>query len=72
MRALGCWRARPESARADLAAASASLNRYFDPAARRTQVAAGLLQQVQAQMKAAELPRIDDTLAALATASAGR
>jgi uroporphyrin-3 C-methyltransferase len=40
--------------------------------ARRTQVAAGLLQQVQVQMKAVELPRIDDTLAALATASAGR
>lgn len=69
---LGLLARQTESARADLAAASASLNRYFDPAARRTQVAAGLLQQVQVQMKAVELPRIDDTLAALATASAGR
>ncbi len=69
---LGLLARQTESARADLAAASAALNRYFDPAARRTQVAAGLLQQVQAQMKAVELPRIDDTLAALATASAGR
>ncbi len=69
---LGLLARQTESARADLAAASATLNRYFDPAARRTQAAAGLLQQVQAQMKAVELPRIDDTLAALATASAGR
>ena len=69
---LGLLARQTESARADLAAASATLNRYFDPAARRTQVAAGLLQQVQVQMKAVELPRIDDTLAALATASAGR
>jgi len=69
---LGLLARQTESARADLSAASAMLNRYFDPAARRTQAAAGLLQQVQAQMKAVELPRIDDTLAALATASAGR
>ncbi|MBX3652900.1 MAG: uroporphyrinogen-III C-methyltransferase [Ramlibacter sp.] len=69
---LGLLARQTESARADLAAAAASLNRYFDPAARKTQVAAGLLQQVQAQMKAVELPRIDETLAALSTASAGR
>ncbi len=69
---LGLLARQTESARADLAAASAALNRYFDPSARRTQAAAGLLQQVQAQLKAVELPRIDDTLAALATASAGR
>ena len=30
-------RSEPESARADLAAASAALNKYFDPASRRTQ-----------------------------------
>lgn len=60
------------SARADLASASAALFRYFDPASRKTQAAAGLLQQVQAQMKSFELPRADETLAALATAAAGR
>ena len=69
---LGLLARQTESARADLAAASATLNRYFDPSARRTQAAAGLLQQVQAQARAVELPRIDDTLAALATAGAGR
>jgi uroporphyrin-3 C-methyltransferase len=69
---LGLLARQVDSARADLASASAALNKYFDPASRKTQVAAGLLQQVQAQMKAVELPRVDETLAALATAAAGR
>ena len=61
-----------ESARADVAAAATALNRYFDPASRRTQAAAGQLQQIQGQMRSVELPRLDETLAALATAAAGR
>lgn len=61
-----------DSARADLTAATAALNKYFDPASRRTQAAASNLQAAQASMKAAELPRLDETLAALATAAAGR
>jgi uroporphyrin-III C-methyltransferase len=61
-----------EAARADVVAASAALQKYFDPASRRTQAAAAQLQQVQAQVRAAELPRVDETLAALATAAAGR
>jgi uroporphyrin-3 C-methyltransferase len=61
-----------DTARNELAAVSASLNRYFDPASRRVQSAATLLQQLQAQIKTSETPRIDDTLAALATAAAGR
>jgi len=61
-----------DGARADLASASLALGKYFDPSSRKTQVAAGVLQQVQAQMKSVELPRMDETLAALATAAAGR
>lgn len=61
-----------DTARNELATVSASLNRYFDPASRRVQAAATLLQQLQAQIKTAEAPRIDDTLAALTTAAAGR
>jgi len=61
-----------EAARADVAQASAALNKYFDPAARRTQAVAAQLQQVQAQVRTAELPRIDETLAALVTAGAGK
>ena len=60
------------SAKADLQSASTWLGKYFDPASRRTQTASQLLQQVQSQLKTSELPRLDDTLAALATAAAGR
>lgn len=61
-----------ESSRADLAAAAVSLNKYFDASSRTTKTAALLLQQVQAQMKTLQLPRVDETLAALATAAAGK
>ena len=47
------------------------VNRYFDASARRTQSTVALLQQVQQQMKTLDLPRVDDTLAALATAASG-
>jgi len=69
---LGLLARQTDSARADVAAAGAALRKYFDPAARRTQAAAALLQQVQSQMRAIELPRIDETLAVLATAAAGK
>ena len=61
-----------DAARADLLNASAWLARYFDASARKTQAAIGLLAQVQGQLKTTELPRLDETLAALATAAAGR
>lgn len=61
-----------DATRSELSQVTASLNRYFDPASRRTQAAATLLQQLQAQLKTSEGARIDDTLAALATAAAGR
>ncbi|HQS30460.1 MAG: hypothetical protein B7Y03_12445, partial [Polaromonas sp. 24-62-144] len=61
-----------EIARSDLVAANAWLGKYFDPASRRTQAAVQLLQQVQSQIKTSELPRLDETMTALATAAAGR
>lgn len=61
-----------DAARADVGAAAAALNKYFDPSARRTQVAAQSLQQMQQQLRSVEVPRIDETLATLATAAAGR
>ena len=69
---LGLLSRQTDSARADVAAAAAALRKYFDPASRRTQAAASLLQQVQSQLRTVELPRIDETLAVLATAAAGR
>lgn len=61
-----------ESARADVASAAASLRKYFDANSRKTQGALGQLQQVQSQLRSVELPRIDETLAVLATAVAGK
>ncbi len=61
-----------EPARADLATAGEALSRYFDASSRRTQAAVTLLQQLQSQARTMELPRVDETLAALATAAAGR
>lgn len=61
-----------DNARADLAAAAMTLHKYFDPASRRTQAIASQLQQVQAQVRSAELPRINETLAVLTTLAGGK
>ncbi|WP_427915275.1 uroporphyrinogen-III C-methyltransferase [Ramlibacter sp. MMS24-I3-19] len=61
-----------DAARADLATAAAALTRYFDPGSRRTQTLATSLQQMQLQLRSVDLPRIDETLAALAAAGASR
>lgn len=69
---LGLLARQHDAARADLASAAQTLARYFAPDSRKTQVAAGLLQHTQTQMKTLQLPAIDDTLTALTTAVAGR
>lgn len=61
-----------DTARNELAAVTTALNRYFDPRSRRTQSAATLLQQLQAQVKESSAPNVDETLAALSAAAAGR
>jgi uroporphyrin-III C-methyltransferase len=69
---LGLLARQPDASRADLQQASNSLTRYFDANAPATEQAQALVVQLQSQMKAVELPRIDNTLAALTTAAAGR
>lgn len=69
---LGLLSRQIDSARSDLATAGVAIHRYFDTSSRRTQTAATLLEQVQSQMRALELPRVDDTLATLSSAAAGR
>lgn len=69
---LGLLTRHNDAARSDLSAASAALARYFDVSSRKTQSAQNLLQQLQGQTRALELPRVDETLAALTTAAAGR
>ena len=69
---LGLLSRQVDSARTDLGMAALAIEQYFDGGSRKTQTAVALLQQVQMQMRSLEIPRIDDTLAALATAAAGR
>ncbi len=61
-----------EATRADLRSAEDMLKKYFDVPSRKTQTALALLQQLQQQTRNLQLPRVDDTLAVLATAAAGR
>ena len=69
---MGLLSRQTDTARADLGVADAWIGKYFDGSARKTQAAVQLLQQVQGQLKTSELPRLDETMAALATAAAGR
>jgi uroporphyrin-3 C-methyltransferase len=69
---LGLLSRQIESARGDLGTAALAMGHYFDASSRKTQTAVTLLQQVQTQMRTLDVPRIDDTLAALSTAAAGR
>lgn len=69
---MGLLARQVESAHADLQDADRLLKKYFDTNARKTQATLGLLQQVQTQMRTLQIPRLDDTLAVLNTAAAGR
>lgn len=69
---LGLLSRQTDAARADLATAALTLGRYFDPSSKKTQTAASLLSQVQNKMRTLDIPRTDETMAALATAAAGR
>lgn len=69
---LGLMARQISPARADVASAAQSLTRYFAPQSRKTQTAMALLQQVQTKMRTLDVPRVDETLAALSTAAAGR
>jgi len=61
-----------DTAQTDLREAQAVLDRWFDRGARRVGVASDLVRALAAQARQVALPRPDATLAAIATASAGR
>jgi uroporphyrin-III C-methyltransferase len=69
---LGLLARQTDGARADVASSAQAVRKYFDGSSRRTQAALALLQQVQGQLRSVELPRIDETLAVLATTAAGK
>lgn len=61
-----------DTAQSDLRDAQGALERYFDRNQRRVQQATELVHQVATQARQVAVPRPDATLAAIATASAGR
>ena len=61
-----------EIAQADIREAQVALNRYFDRSSKRVIAVTELLRQVSVQARQTGVPRPDETLAALATAAAGR
>jgi uroporphyrin-3 C-methyltransferase len=61
-----------DTAQSDLRDAQATIDRYFDRGTRRVVGASELLRQVASQARLVNVPRPDATLAAIATASAGR
>ena len=69
---LGLLARQYETAQGDLQSAQRSLDRYFDRNSRRTVLMAELLKQVAEQARQTAVPRLDDTLAALSAAAAGR
>ncbi len=69
---LGLLARQNDAARTDLQAVAVSLKKYFDPSAKKTQQAVLLLERAQSLSKGNPIPRLDGSLAALATASAGK
>ena len=61
-----------DTAQADLRDTQDVLSRYFDGRSRKVIAATDLLRQVAGQARQVNVPRPDDTLAALAAAAAGR
>ena len=61
-----------EIAQSDLRDAQLALDRYFERGSKRSAAVTDLLRQVSAQARQTSVPRPDETLAALATAAAGR
>ena len=61
-----------EIAQSDIRDAQTALERYFDRGSKRVAAIIDLLRQVSAQARQTGVPRPDETLAALATAAAGR
>lgn len=69
---LGLLARQKDAARADLASAAIMVRRYADASSRKTSQMLQLLEQSGVLMTASEIPRLETSLTALATAAAGR
>ncbi len=68
---LGLLARQYDAVRTDLAQTAAGVRRYADAQSRKTQQLLQLLEQAQQQLQKGDPPRLDASLAALATAAAG-
>jgi uroporphyrin-3 C-methyltransferase len=69
---LGLLARQTTASRNDLQWAERDMHRFFDVTGRKGIIALSLLNQTQNQMRQFDMPRLDHSLAALATAAAGR
>lgn len=69
---LGLLARQTAASRNDLQLAERDLQRFFDVSGRKGSTTLSLLRQTQSQMRQIDIPRLDNSLAALATAAAGR
>jgi uroporphyrin-3 C-methyltransferase len=69
---LGLLARQTTASRNDLQWAERDMRRFFDVTGRKGITALSLLNQTQSQMRQFDMPRLDHSLAALATAAAGR
>jgi uroporphyrin-3 C-methyltransferase len=69
---LGLLARQKDAARNDLGSVAVTVRRYADPNSRKTTQLLQLLEQAGLQAKAGELPRLEASMTALATAAAGR
>ena len=69
---LGLLARQTTASRNDLQWAERDMRRFFDVTGRKGITALSLLNQTQNQMRQFDMPRLDNSLAALATAAAGR
>ena len=69
---MGLLARQSESLQADLNACALLIRKYFDMNSRKSQQALQWIEQSQLQLRKGEMPRLDNTLSALAMAAAGR
>lgn len=69
---LGLLARQKDGVRADLSASAIVVRRYAEPQSRRTTQLLQLLEQTSEQVRTAEVPRIEASLAALSSAASGR
>jgi uroporphyrin-3 C-methyltransferase len=69
---LGLLARQTAASRDDLQLVERDMHRFFDVSGRQGVTTLSLLKQTQNQLRQIEIPRLDNSLSALATAAAGR